>query len=467
MLAHVLKFSNHHKLFSNGDCILLACSGGPDSLCMTHIFMRLAEKCNLKIFVAHVEHGIRGQASIADAQFVEKFCRDNQLPFYLKEVNACAYADTHKISLETAARELRYDFLRETAHSLGCTAIAVAHHRGDQAETVLMHMLRGAGLDGLSGIQPKAHGIIRPLLDCTREDIENYCRLHALQPRRDATNGDTTYTRNRIRMDLLPYLRSYNSNIEETLCRTAFLLAEENDFLTTYAQTVYNKIVSKVKNRCAFLLAEFSLQHIAVKRKLIRAAIFDLCGTTKDIRNVHIDAIILLAAREKTGTSINLPHALKVLIEYHQLIISTEKEVTCINKAFPLNVPGSTQIPESGIIINAETAQTVESVKTKQICFIDKDKIAGSLKIRTRKNGDSFSPKGLTGHKKLKDLFIDNKIPRIDRDRIPILFDDIGIVWIAGIQQDNRCVPTTESKNLVKLSLNDTNSILTFTTQPH
>ncbi|MDQ0202757.1 tRNA lysidine(34) synthetase TilS [Pectinatus haikarae] len=463
MLTRVIEFNKKYHLFHAEDRILLACSGGPDSLCMVHLFMRLAEEYNLQIFAAHVEHGIRGKASVEDAQFVEKFCCIQHVPFYSKSVDACAYADRHKISLETAARELRYDFLQETAALLGCSAISVAHHRGDQAETVLMHILRGAGIDGLSGIRPKAGNIIRPLLDCTRAEIENYCVSYDLHPRYDATNGDIAYTRNRIRIELLPYLKNYNFNVEASLCRTADLLAEENDFLTTYSQIIYRKIAVRSGNKCIFSLEELLLQHVAIKRKIIRLAISDLCNDLKDIKNIHIDDIIKLSLKNKTGSVIDLPNSLKASVEYGKLIIFLEQIDTMNSDLYVLlRIPGNTEIFDKGITINAEVVNASQKLKTRKVCFIDKGKLAGRLKVRLRKNGDVFSPKGLNGHKKLKDLFIDNKIPRASRDKIPVLFDDRGIVWVAGIQQDSRCVPTEKTTVFIRLSLLDDNSILNF-----
>ncbi|WP_196604966.1 tRNA lysidine(34) synthetase TilS [Pectinatus haikarae] len=463
MLTRVIEFNKKYHLFHAEDRILLACSGGPDSLCMVHLFMRLAEEYNLQIFAAHVEHGIRGKASVEDAQFVEKFCCIQHVPFYSKSVDACAYADRHKISLETAARELRYDFLQETAALLGCSAISVAHHRGDQAETVLMHILRGAGIDGLSGIRPKAGNIIRPLLDCTRAEIENYCVSYDLHPRYDATNGDIAYTRNRIRIELLPYLKNYNFNVEASLCRTADLLAEENDFLTTYSQIIYRKIAVRSGNKCIFSLEELLLQHVAIKRKIIRLAISDLCNDLKDIKNIHIDDIIKLSLKNKTGSVIDLPNSLKASVEYGKLIIFLEQIDTMNSDLYVLlRIPGNTEIFDKGITINAEVVNASQKLKTRKVCFIDKSKLAGRLKVRLRKNGDVFSPKGLNGHKKLKDLFIDNKIPRASRDKIPVLFDDRGIVWVAGIQQDSRCVPTEKTTVFIRLSLLDDNSILNF-----
>ncbi len=454
MLKQVLTFNQKHNLFSSGDRILLACSGGPDSLCMVHIFNRLAPKYDLKIFVAHIEHGIRGQASVDDALFVKNFCEQNNIPFYLKKVDACSYSAQHKLSLETGARILRYSFLNEMAQSLNCTSIAIAHNRGDQAETVLMHIIRGSGISGLSGIHPKTQNIIRPLLACTRSDIEEYCQRYKLSPRHDFTNDETTYIRNSIRLKLLPFLRKYNPNIESTLSRTASLISEENDFITAYSTSIYNQITVKTDNKLLFPLDRFSGQHTAIKRRLIRLAVHSLCNNIKDIENIHINSVLSLAQKAKTGSQINLPNGLKAYIEYNNLIIALP-HLPPIVKSGPilLNIPGTVTLNAIDVSIMSEIIHSSQQEKSRNTCYIDTDKLSGSLKIRFRKNGDSFCPKGMNGHKKLKDLFIDNKIPREQRDMIPIIYDDTGIVWVAGIQQDSRCIAAAAAKNIVKLTI--------------
>ena len=454
MLKQVLTFNQKHHLFSSGDSILLACSGGPDSLCMVHIFNRLAPKYNLKIFVAHIEHGIRGQASIDDAIFVKNFCKQNNIPFYMKKVDACSYSAQYKLSLETGARILRYNFLNETAQLLKCTSIATAHNRGDQAETVLMHIIRGSGTSGLSGIHPRTQNIIRPLLACTRSDIEEYCQRYKLSPRHDFTNDETTYIRNNIRLKLLPFLRKYNPNIESTLSKTASLISEENDFIAAYSKSVYDQTAVKADHKLLLPLDKFSAQHTAIKRRLIRLAIYSLCNDIKDIENIHITNVLSLAQKAKTGSQINLPNGLKAYIEYSNLIIALP-HLSPIIESSPilLNIPGTVVLNTLNFSIKAEIVHSPQQEKSRNTCYIDTDTLCGSLKIRFRKNGDTFCPKGMKGHKKLKDLFIDNKIPREQRSMVPIVCDDIGIVWVAGIQQDNRCISTSVTKNIVKLTI--------------
>ncbi|WP_196592689.1 tRNA lysidine(34) synthetase TilS [Pectinatus sottacetonis] len=460
MLKQIVAFCQKHRLFSYNDHILLACSGGPDSLCMVHIFIRLAAAYNLTVSVAHVEHGIRGRASVQDAAFVKDFCQKNNLPFYLKKVNAISYAEKNKLSVEAAARILRYSFLQQTATVLHCTSIAIAHHRGDQAETILMHMIRGAGTKGLSGINPRTNNIIRPLLNCTRSQIKSYCSQYNLVFRTDTTNYDTNYTRNSIRLKLLPFLHKYNPNIEETLCRTASLIAEENDFITTYADDVYKSIVIKKNNRLLLPLPEFTKQHIAIKRQTLRAAISDLCNNTIDIENIHIDNILSLAAKAKTGSSLNLPHNIIVIIEYNNLVLTIAEKSSQKMEIEPIsiNTAGTTTLPFLLGSISAITVNSYEGQKDRRLCYIDTDKICGKLIIRSRKNGDFFYPKGLNGRKKIKNLLIDNKIPREQRSKIPLLCDQKGIIWVVGIQQDQRYFPQSSSTNIIQLTLNTQNS---------
>lgn len=453
MLKQVLHFCLDQHLFKKGDRLLLACSGGPDSLSMLHIFQRLCKDYQLNIFVTHVEHGIRGAVSLADATFVQNFCQKNNISFYLIRVNAPQYAKSHKLSLETAARKLRYEALQNAADKFSCSKIAIAQHRGDQAETLLMHLLRGAGLDGLSGILPKSENLIRPLLTVSRAQIEAYCQYYNLEPRHDSTNNDITYTRNSIRWQLLKQLQQYNPNIEETLCQTARLLACDNDFLTNYTANQLKKLTIKAStDRYEIDIDKFLDLHIAIKQRLLRLTIIYLLGSVADFSSKHIASIISLAQKKHTGKTINLPHLLQVSIEYSKLVLTVSTPLYCNPKISVLNLPGDTEAAY-GFTIRAEKTELTKANDTNTVCYIDADKLIGKLRIRHRKYGDIFSPKGTDGHKKLKDLFIDKKIPRQERNIIPILFDDAGIVWVAGIQQDNHCVPDIKSKNIFKLSL--------------
>lgn len=452
MLKQVVEFCQKHRLFLAGDNILLACSGGPDSLCMVHLFIEIADRHNLMLFVAHIEHGIRGEESLADAHFVEQFCRDNNIDCYLRTVDAQTYAQKNKISLEMAARDLRYAQLRALAKELNCQHIAVAHHRKDQAETVLMHMLRGSGSKGLAGMQPSANGIIRPLLNCSREQIEDYCQRYNLVPRIDSTNYETDYTRNDIRWNLLPQLKKFNPNVEAALCRTASLLAEENDFILTYTQKVFRQIAEKMAAGYVLSLPQFSGEHRAVQRQLIRIAIYFVKKNINNINNVHIDDVLILAKKAVTGTQLDLPEGLKAVIQYQKLFIGIDSTLRAeeVSNIY-LQIPGRTRINKSLGVIDSEVIYSFENIKAREICYIDAAKITGKLMLRSRQDGDIFYPKGLTGHKKIKKLFIDYKIPRQQRQQIPILCDDKGIVWVVGLQQDRRYLPTQDTEKIIKL----------------
>jgi tRNA(Ile)-lysidine synthase len=454
MLKQVLRFNKKYNLFSMGNRILLACSGGPDSLCMVHIFLRLAVKFDLKLFVAHVEHGIRGASSIDDADFVKDFCHNHNVPFYLCNVDACGYAQQRKISLELAARELRYRFLYNMSKKLNCDSIAVAHNRRDQVETVLMHFVRGAGAPGLSGMQPKSNGIIRPLLNCSRTAIERYCQNHELLPRHDITNEELVYTRNNVRLKLLPLLHEYNPNIEMSVVRSAALIRDMNDFVVEYATKVYEQCTINQTDRISINITTLKQQHIAIQREIVRMAVTRLHTGLKDIESVHIEAALSLIEQARTGSQINLPHGVIIKVEYDKLIV-TSVVVINVQETSPLklSIPGELNLAGGENRIIAEKTFFNKVAVGRNECYVDIGKLQVPLFVRFRKNGDFFYPKGMNGRKKLKDLFIDNKIPREKRDKIPLVCDAGGIVWVAGIQQDNRYIPTAATVDLVKLTI--------------
>ena len=245
LLAKDEAFCKQNSLFAPGTAVLAACSGGPDSLALLHLLLSLRERWQLQLAAAHFEHGIRGAASLADAAFVRDFCQARGVPFYLGQADVPGYASAQQLSLETAARTLRYRFLRSTAAKLGeGTRIATAHQADDQAETVLMRILRGTGVDGLAGIAPRAGELIRPLLCATRAEIEAYCRQQGLEPRHDATNDVPDCTRNRLRLELLPQLAAeYNPDISAALCRLAAIASEESSFIASASAAAWEQAV--------------------------------------------------------------------------------------------------------------------------------------------------------------------------------------------------------------------------------
>lgn len=458
MLDKISAWCDRHLLLRDGDRVVIACSGGADSLALTDILLKLSNKYRLVLAVAHLDHMMRGEASKADARFVENFCAKCRLPFYHKVADVPVYAKENRLSLEEAARIVRYDFLRETAKILGGAKIATGHHKDDQAETVILHLFRGAGSAGIGGIRPVSRDIIRPLLSVTRKEIEAYCLEHALQPQFDSTNLETYYLRNRIRLELLPELKAkFNPGIEEALCRSAELIGNEHDFIRQSVNDIWQSIVQEENNGVIFLREKFCGLHIALKRELLRTAIEKVQKSLKGIGFDHIERTLLFAQSGQSGKVLELPGNLVMQCQYETMYLFRRSEMKraevgkqlCIE----VNLRGITAIPQMHITVKAEITNTDKNARGAYSIVCDLDKLILPVYVRQRKDGDRFQPSGLVGSKKLKDFFIDRKVLSQGRDLIPIFCDQAEIIWVGGYRQSQTSRVTKDTTKFLHLTI--------------
>lgn len=291
----VLDYINKNNLINQNDKVLVAVSGGPDSICLLNILYNLKEKLKIEIYVAHVNHLIREEAK-GDAEFVKEFCRSKNIEFFYKEYNIKEKAKIEKISVEEAGRNARYEFFEEIAKESSINKIAIGHNKNDLVETLIMNILRGTGTQGLKGILNKNGMYIRPLLDISREKIEEYCEKNNLKPRIDLTNFENNYTRNKIRNIVIPYLKKeFNPNILQTLTRLSQIATEEQDFIDIEVEKYYKKIIINEETESIKISGkEFSKIHIAIKKRIILYIINKLFGNTKQIEKKHVEDIIKL-----------------------------------------------------------------------------------------------------------------------------------------------------------------------------
>ena len=298
---------------------LLAVSGGADSLALAHCCAQLAAQGWGAYSVCHVEHGLRGAEALRDMQLVERFCAEYKLPCFVEHVDVHALADTEHLSTEDAARRLRYDALRRVAFKVGASAIVTAHHEGDQAETVLLRLLRGAGLDGLAAMRPRQGDIIRPLLELPRAFLEQYCEANGLVYCHDSTNDDTAYTRNSIRKELLPLLAErYKADIVRTLARTATLLADDADLLNSLADNAYARLARREAGVLTLALKQLLAEPQPIRLRVLRRAYFELGGAELSFeRSQAIDSLLI---RRSGGKFIQLPRGINVVYKNKQLI---------------------------------------------------------------------------------------------------------------------------------------------------
>ena len=442
-----------HKLINENDNILVGVSGGADSMTLLYILRDIQKALSYNLFAAHVNHGIRGEDADGDEQYVRRHCSKLNIPFFSTKLNMDEYAKKHKLSSEEAGREIRYKYFRKVLLEIGGGKIAVAHNKNDQAETVIMRFLRGTGLDGLKGMEYYNKDIIRPLLDINREEIEKYCADKNLNPRVDKTNFEPIYGRNKIRLELIPYIQeNFNRAIIDTLNRTSKLVQNDNDFLNIYVQEAFKRIKIEHKKDSLVLSNNQLLKlHPSIKSRVLRYSIEKILGHLKGIEEKHILSIINLSITKNTGKSIDISNNVTVRLSYDNLIIERQLNSKAnLDFEVKLNKIGSTYIQplNKEIVIDVVEEKDIIS-NSRFIKLFDYDKIKGSLIVRNRKAGDTFTPLGMEGKKKIKDFFIDEKISRDERDKIPLIVDDKEILWIVGYRINNKYKVTKNTKKIL------------------
>ena len=319
MKDRVLETIKKNRLIVNGDKIVLGVSGGPDSISMLNILRELKEEGTLQfsMVVAHINHMIREEA-IEDEKYVEDYCKKNGIECYVKRINVIEYAQNNKIGTEEAGRKARYDFFDEIAQKTNANKIAIAHNKNDKIETIIMHILRGSGLSGLKGIEPiRNNRYIRPLIDCERQEIENYCEKEKLNPRIDKTNFENDYTRNKIRNIVIPYIKEeFNPNIIETINRLSEVITAEENYMDKIVKEIYGKILIETKEtEISLSLKEFNKQEEVIKNRLILYTTRKLMGSSQGIEKIHLKDIIKLCENNIGNKYLTPNKNIKILVK--------------------------------------------------------------------------------------------------------------------------------------------------------
>lgn len=446
------------NLVQIGDKVIVGISGGPDSVCLLHMLYSLREEYQLTIYGAHLNHNFRGIESQLDAHYVSQLCEDLNIVCFIKSVDVAKYASTNGFSFEEAGRIARYSFFEEVSEKVGATKVAVAHNLNDQAETILMRFLRGTGMEGLTAIHFNRGKIIRPLLNIPRKEIEEYCFLHKLSPRTDKTNLEPIYHRNKVRLELIPYLmENYNPNIIDTLSRTAEILKKDNLYIEEKAREAYRKIkISETRERIELSVVGIDQLHEALRARILRIASEELVGKKDVLEYKHIVSILDLIEKRQTSKKRTLPMGIVVKISYEKLIFSFEDMEQDKDYIYELQVNFSQLINEANqkITINLFDKNEMQVISRDKFtkCF-DFDKVNNRLNVRNRREGDRFWPLGLTGTKKLKDFFIDLKVDREERDLVPLLCDGDEIMWVVGYRMSENYKVTNDTARVLVVAL--------------
>lgn len=452
------------NMIKKGDKILIALSGGPDSIALTHVLYTLKEYLDIQLFAAHVNHCVRGKEADEDENYAKEFCDKLNIPFFSLRIDINKLAKNKGISTEMAGREVRYEFFNKIKNENNIDKIALAHNSNDQAETLLMRIMRGTGIQGLIGIKPvRDEYYIRPILCIDRSKIEEYCQGNNLMPRIDKTNLETIYSRNKVRLELIPYIKNnFNEDIIDTLNRLSDTIEKENDFIEDIASNYFNKHV-KMNNGEIIIDKDVFLLHEAMITRVIRKALERLTGDLVNFEKVHIYDMIKLS-KQGTGKSINLPKGVLVQNIYGDLVLSfLNKKNINSNKEFKI-LPHllNRDILLKGVTLDENVLGYKISfklinnkdinLKTENLTkYFSIDKDIESLVIRSRKDGDRFNPYGMMGTKKLKDIFIDLKIRKDLRDNIPLVLINDKIAWIVGYRVSNTFKVSRNSKNILEI----------------
>jgi tRNA(Ile)-lysidine synthase len=454
--SRVLRTIRKHDMLPCGARVLVALSGGPDSVALLHILRTLEERGELVVAgAAHFNHQLRGAEADAD----EIFCRDlaaaTGVPFITGRADVAARARESGRSLEDAARQARYEFLNGAADSAGADAIAVGHSLDDQAETFLLRLIRGAGPAGLAGIRPRAGRVVRPLLDISRAELRQYAAEHGLGFRDDSSNADVRIPRNRVRLELLPQLSQFSPAIAATLAREAALARADEEFLDRLAIESAASIVlvesGNVTVDVAALMALPPALASRVTRKAVAAA-----APGRFIGFQHIDDLLELARSGADGAALALP-GVTALRRGSRIAFGIVPERPFSNSfRFPLSIPGEVAVP--GWALSAAWIQAPEEVMPPpargNTAVVAAAPLRGPLAVRSRRPGDTFRPLGMRGRgRKLQDFLVDRKIAREDRDSLPLVVDqDDRIVWVVGhsVAEDFRVTGPEQGVILLK-----------------
>lgn len=458
LLKKVRKTIEKYSMLKNGDRVLIAVSGGPDSIALMNILYELKDEFNLKLIVAHLNHGLRGKESDRDEEFVKDAAKRLNLKCYTKRIKPGMLKEKG-VSPEESARRARYKYFEGLVNRLHCNRIALGHNADDQAETILMRFIRGSGLKGLGGIPPvRKNGlIIRPLIEVFRKEIEEFLKKEKIPYVIDSTNKSMDFLRNKYRHKLIPFIeKEFNPNIKKTVLRMAEIFRNEEKFLSEITKSSKN-LYRKINDGVVIDLTVLNTFSVAKKLRIIRSAIEELSGNLLHFGHVHFYDILKISENQKPNQRLNLPGNLIAIKEYNQLKILFNKNEEITQKFnVTLNINNKTLIPALKCVVESKLIlrKDIRRLKTPpDTALLDYDKLEKPLFFRNYCYGDRFFPLGAPGTKKLKDFFIDSRIPLQERYRIPLLISGDKIAWVAGLRIDDRFKVTDETKRVLKLKI--------------
>ena len=429
-----IDFAEKYNMLQSGDKLLCAVSGGADSMCLLHLMRGNAEKLGITVMAAHFNHKLRGEESERDEAFVSDWCKQNEIPFCTSSGDVKAYAEENHLGIEEAARALRYEFLEKCAAEHGCNTIATAHNADDNAETVLLNLARGAGAKGLCGIPPVRGKFIRPILDKSRAEIEEYLRDNGIPHVEDSTNAEDEYSRNKLRHNAVPTLREINPAFFEAVLKTSELLREDEKCLNDMAKSFISENLEGNSLPCEKLKK--------LPRAVLSRVLRIMCGTA--ISASHVEALIKLLSGEGLGYT-DVP-GMRVARDNAYLIFGAE------DKTLPeLEIRiGECVFAENGMSVSAEICESIPKVFNSLNTFCFKyDSVCGKLFLTSRRDGDKIRLSYRKCTKSLKELFCERKMTQAQRNMTPVIRDEKGVIAVGGFGVCERCAANTGDKAII------------------
>ncbi|MFS0638445.1 tRNA lysidine(34) synthetase TilS [Mesobacillus foraminis] len=453
----VKDFMERHSFHLEGKCIAVGVSGGPDSLALLHYLWRLRESTGIKIVAAHFDHMFRGQESYLESMFVRDFCKERDILFEMEQKDVPSYIEKTGKNPQLASRELRYEFYGKVMVQHHLDFLALGHHGDDQIETILMRLTRGSTGKARAGIpflRSFENGyIVRPFLCLTKQEIERYCHSHQLDPRRDPSNEKDIYSRNRFRKNVLPFMKNENAHVHEHFQRFSEELQSDEEYLAELTEANLNKIIKKEQGEIALDIRSFLEMPMPLQRRGIKLILNYLYEEqTSSLSAVHIDSIFSIVRNPHPSGTIDLPNGLKIVRSYEKchFVKNPGKWQPYL---FELNGPGKISLPQGGMIEAKYVWEESIAPQVQDTFILDLNQVSLPLLIRTRKPGDRMTLKGMSGTRKIKDIFIDEKIPISERDKWPVVTDRSGtILWLPGLKKSSHSIGGPETGNLLELA---------------
>jgi tRNA(Ile)-lysidine synthase len=456
MIKKVLNTIEKYKLLDKGDCIVVALSGGSDSTALLVALAQIASLLNFSIIVAHYNHGLRGTHSDEDEKYSQELAGKFGVVFVSEKMD---FKLRQKgVSPEDFYRQQRYQFLNKVAEDYKAQKIALGHNIQDQAETVLLNLLRGSGLEGLKGILPMREGkFIRPLIEVTRDEIIAFLSEAGISYCSDSSNDSNIYLRNKIRSQLIPYLKEkFNPKIVENLAQMAEILRQDDDYIcNSVKQSLESTYIQNQPDEISLNIEYLKGLAPSIRSRLLKKILENLSPEKNGFSFTNIKALEMLALAAESGKRISLPLGIEAKREYDHLILTLDNaSLRQVDYEYQANIPGIIHVKEINRTISVEKiTRDKMDLQSKNKIYLDLDKIQQPIVLRNRRDGDSFQPLGMKGKQKIKSLFINQKIPRDKRNEVMLLIDQDSVIWIENMHLSERVKISPQTKNILCLEI--------------